>query len=61
MTPECSSLSVEDPGFFKDFKVLFHGAVGPLGLSPSCMPYEYSTSRKPARRGTGLRPGGRPS
>ena len=29
-----SSLSVEDSGFFKDFKVLFHGAVGPFGLRP---------------------------
>ena len=23
-----------EAGFFKDFKVLFHGAVGPLGLRP---------------------------
>ena len=53
-------MSVEDFGFFKDFKVFFDGAVGPLGLSPSCMLHEDSTSRKPARRGTaGLRPGGR--
>jgi hypothetical protein len=32
-------LSEPEAGFFKDFKVLFHGAVGPFGLSPSCMLY----------------------
>ena len=34
LSQNSSSLSVEDSGFFKDFKVLFHGAVGPLGLRP---------------------------
>ena len=27
-------MSVEDSGFFKYFKVLFHGAVGALGVRP---------------------------
>ena len=31
LSQDSGSLSVEDSGFFKDFQVLFHGAVGPFG------------------------------